>query len=249
MHDPAMQIDEYASGSSGNVSSDYVECSVIPQNYVDPDIPIEQLLHQQNCAPQMPFPRIISSPINTFQEESLEEQAFPVLYPLGRFGLGYQRDKKITDLKYFQCRLFNKDPRWRNNEVWLFWALNTFEMRKLQNEISIVSRMKKQNHQPLTAGDISHPNSDSFSQSYMFMRNIRGTAAYWKDQLLDLLARINTLGPPTFFLTLTANDMHWPELFMLIDSDLTIEGITQMTSAQKHELLRRHPLQVVMFFE
>ena len=52
----------------------------------------------------------------------------------------------------------------------------------------------------------------------MFMKNIRGTPAYWKDQLLDLLARINTLGPPTFFLTLTANDMHWPELFQLINN-------------------------------
>ena len=79
-----------------------------------------------------------------------------------------------------------------------------------------MSGIKKQNLQPLTAGDIQNPtNTDDSLQnnSYMFMKNIRGTPAYWKDQLLDLLARINTLGPPTFFLTLTANDMHWPELF------------------------------------
>ena len=128
----------------------------------------------------------------------LEEHAFPVLYPKGRFGLGYARSKSITDLKYMQSRLFNKDSRWRDNVVWLFWALNTFEMKKLQNEISILSRIKKQNNQPLTAGDLTNPSSESLNNSYMFMRNIRGTAAYWKDQLLDLLARINTLGPPTF---------------------------------------------------
>ena len=51
----------------------------------------------------------------------------------------------------------------------------------------------------------------------MFIKNIRGTAAYWKDQLFDLLAKINTLGPPTFFVTLTANDLHWPDYFTLID--------------------------------
>ena len=62
----------------------------------------------------------------------------------------------------------------------MFWALNTFEMR---NEISILSRIKKQNQQPLTAGDLSDPTSESLSRSYMFMKNIRGTAAYWKDQL------------------------------------------------------------------
>ena len=83
----------------------------------------------------------------------------------------------------------------------------------------------------------------------MFMKNIRGTAAYWKDQLLDLLARINTLGPPTFFVTLTANDLHWPEYFKLVDPNLSIEQIVQMTSSQKLALLRKHPLHAVMFFE
>ncbi len=184
-----------------------------------------------------------------FQQEQLEEHAFPVLYPKGRFGLGSTRSKQITDLKYIQSRLYNKDSRWRDNVVWLFWALNNFEMRKLQNEISILSRIKKQNSQLLTAGDLTNPTSESLSKSYMFMKNIRGTAAYWKDQLLDLLARINTLGPPTFFVTLTANDLHWPELFMLINPTLTEEAVAQMSSADRLELLRRHPLQAVMFFE
>ena len=64
-----------------------------------------------------------------------------------------------------------------------------------------------------------------------------GTPAYCKDQLLDLLAKINTLGPPTFSLTLTANDMHWPQLFQWINNNLTNEEMSQMTSCQKLELL------------
>jgi hypothetical protein len=101
-------------------SNHFNESCVIPQNYVDPDIPIEQLLQQQNTAPQLPFPRIVASPVNMFQQEQLEEHAFPVLYPKGRFGMGYERSKPITDLKYIQSRLFNKDPRWRNNIAWMF---------------------------------------------------------------------------------------------------------------------------------
>ena len=97
-----------------------------------------------------------------------------MLYPKGRFGLGHDRSKYLTDLKYMQSRLFNKDPRCR--VVWMFWALNTFEMRKLQNEISILSRIKKQTSQLLTAGDIANPSSQTLSNSYM--KNIRGTAAY-----------------------------------------------------------------------
>lgn len=136
-------------------SAEFTESCVIPQNYVDPDIPIEQLLQQQNTAPQIPFPHIASSPVNMFQQQQLEEHAFPILYPKERFGLGYDRSQHITDLKYFQSRLFNRDSRWRDKVVWVFWALNTFEMRKLQNEISILARIKKQNHQPLTAGDLA----------------------------------------------------------------------------------------------
>ena len=126
------------------------ESCMVNQNYVEPDIPIEQLLAQQNSAPQLRFPHMAAQPVNMFQEENLEEKAFPTLFPRGRYGLDYPRTKPLTDLKYFQSRLFNKDARWCNNIVWIFWALNTFEMRKLQNEISIVSRIKKQNCQPLT---------------------------------------------------------------------------------------------------
>jgi len=82
--------------------------------------------------------------------------------------------------------------------------------------------LKKKNNQLLTAGDLCHPNSESLSNSYMFMKNIRGTAAYWKDQLLDLLAKIHSLGPPTFFITLPANDCHWSEFFKLINPSLIL---------------------------
>ena len=144
----------------------FTESCVIPRNYVDPDIPVEQLLQQQNTAPQIPFPHIASPPVNKFQQEQLEEHAFLVLYPKGRFGLGHDRSKHLTDLKYMQSRLFNKYPRWRNSVVWMFWALNTFEMRKLQSEISILSRIKKQTSQLLTAGDIANPSSESLSNSH-----------------------------------------------------------------------------------
>ena len=55
-------------------------------------------------------------------------------------------------------------------------------------------------------------------QSYMFTKNIRGTAAYWKEVLHKLLAMILTLGPPHFFMTLSCNDQ-WPELKEAIQCD------------------------------
>lgn len=62
-----------------------------------------------------------------------------------------------------------------------------------------------------TAADIrrSSQASDVLENSYMFMKNIKGTIAYG---LYNLLSIVRCLGPPTIFLTLTADDNHWTKL-------------------------------------
>ncbi len=46
----------------------------------------------------------------------------------------------------------------------------------------------------------------------MFMKQIRGTSEFWKDQLLTLLSMFETHGLPTLFVTVSANDYEWPAL-------------------------------------
>ena len=48
--------------------------------------------------------------------------------------------------------------------------------------------------------------------AYRFMKNIRGSPAFWQRQLYEVLAMIRSLDIPTWFLTLSAADMHWPEI-------------------------------------
>ena len=47
-------------------------------------------------------------------------------------------------------------------------------------------------------------------QAYMILKNIRGSPAYWQHELYDVLAMLHSLGIPTWFLTLSAADLHWP---------------------------------------
>jgi hypothetical protein len=54
--------------------------------------PLNNCYGNKNAAP---FPRIASPPVNTFHQEQLEEHVFPVLYPRGRFGLGYDLSAPI----------------------------------------------------------------------------------------------------------------------------------------------------------
>ena len=69
-----------------------------------------------------------------------------------------------------------------------------------------------------TAEDVRSRNThpDILQNSYMFMKNIRGKVAYFRNALYDLLAMFRSLGPPTLFITLSADDLHWPELGMLL---------------------------------
>jgi hypothetical protein len=49
-----------------------------------------------------------------------------------------------------------------------------------------------------------------------FMKNIRGTAAYWQSARRDLFSMIGTCGPPTWFTTFSANDFGWNDLALVL---------------------------------
>ena len=48
------------------------------------------------------------------------------------------------------------------------------------------------------------------------MKNVWGSPAYWQHQLYEVLAMIKSLDILTWFLTLSAADMHWPEIIQVI---------------------------------
>ena len=101
--------------------------------------------------------------------------------------------------------------------------------------------------QQLTAGDLR-----DMSRCYGFMHNMRGTIAYWQRAKMDLLAMFRTLGPPAFFITLTADDMNWPDLLYVLAKragmDISVEYVDSMSSEQKHELLCSDPVTTARHF-
>lgn len=108
-------------------------------------------------------------------------------------------------------------------------AVNTYEKKYLSQLISVYMTVQKGNKftSPLlSASDLQSSNSSVFREnSYTFMKKIRGTAAYWKNTLLNLLAMIRNIRPPTLFLTLSLNDYHWEELAMTLQLCNRVEDI------------------------
>ena len=119
------------------------------------------------------------------------------------------------------------------------FACNYMEQQRLSSEIGIQMHTCESNNpnDKFTANDFF--NEEIRSQYYMFMKNIRGTAAYWADILANLLATVRCLGPPTLFVTLSADDNYWPELKMLLQN-ITYEEATRNSPA--NEQMRKDPL-------
>ncbi|GFR06815.1 ATP-dependent DNA helicase [Trichonephila clavata] len=44
---------------------------------------------------------------------------------------------------------------------------------------------------------------------HLYVKSLRSSAAYWRSALNELLAQIRCLGPPTYFLTFSSNDLNW----------------------------------------
>ena len=78
------------------------------------------------------------------------------------------------------------------------------------------------------------------------MKNIRGTILYFRNALNDLLAMMQILGPPTLFVTLSADDMHWPELGMLLHGQTYHDA---STNPQNFDGVRSNPLLAGIHFQ
>lgn len=61
---------------------------------------------------------------------------------------------------------------------------------------------------------------------------------------------IRTLGPPSWFLTFSCNDLHWPDMIkaLLIADNQDINEIDQLTFEIKLNLVQKYPIVVARQF-
>ena len=78
------------------------------------------------------------------------------------------------------------------------------------------------------------------------MKNIRGSPAYWQRVFYDVLAMVRQLGCPKWFISLSAADLHWPELIKLIAGErgrqLTDDDVKLLSWDEKCQILRDNPV-------
>ena len=237
---------------SDNVQSDILENASDVINEEVGATPINASISGSFTNQYAHLPIVASQPINLKQTHFGEAKSFPWLYPYGKGSLHENRPLRMTDTQYFQSRLHHRDSRWRKDLPYLMTALNLLEYERLCSSVQIyvrTCRTIRSNQsgrqippRPYSARELLNINTNSEvqSQSYMFTKSIRGTAAYWKDVLYKLLAMIQSLGPPDFFLTLSCND-NWPELqeALRLNSSTTISTVQNNPFAAANAFQRR----------
>ena len=175
--------------------------------------------HVFQCAPgEHNIPKYI------LLDTDFEVLAFPDLFPHG-YG-GYYSEggpKNLAIRKYFQQRLLNVDVRFAQNIGYLFCAQHIVDLKQIQSDANLAIRLSQGrllSGQRVTAGILCNPEALQqlvrTEQAYKFLKNIRGSPAYWQNELYDVLAMLRKLGIPTWFLTLSAADLHWPEMIQAV---------------------------------
>ena len=143
-------------------------------------------------------------------DNDFEVLAFPDLFPYG--GGGYHsanRKVKLPIRKHFQQYLLNVDGRFAQNIEYLFHAQYIADIKQIESD-AILAIMSSQGRtlggHKITVGHLQNQalleQLVRNEQAYKFLKNVRGLPAYWQDQLYDVLAMLQTLGIPTWFLTL-----------------------------------------------
>ena len=90
-------------------------------------------------------------------------------------------------------------------------------------------------------------------QAHKFLKNIRGSPVYWQHELYDVLAMLHSLGIPTWFLTLSAADLCWPEMIQAVALQLgrrlSRDDVLKMSIAQRSTYLQQNPITGVCMFQ
>ena len=197
------------------------------------------------------------TPVPIVNDEFCEELAFPHLFPSGKFGYKVERDIPLSCVKYFNQRLLNFKQNFASDADYIFFARSVVEQHHLYSSINIA--MQKLNSCSVTAGCIRQNFKESVrkfvasNNAFSFMSSVKGTPAYWKQFLYEVLAMVKQLGIPTFFLTLSCADLRWDELPHIINKlnklGLSDDDIKNLSFEDRCKYLNSNPVLIARHFQ
>ena len=202
-----------------------------------------------------------SKPIPLLTDKLFEELSNPDKFPSGKGGYAStKRDTSLTLTKYVNARLLDQDGRFARDIEYIFGMQYAVEHKQVRDTINIALRQTRGRQQlgrNLDAGMLKNPqllhNLFKKDRAYSFLKKIRGSPPYWQKMFDEVLAMIRTLGIPTWFLTLSAADMKWPEVIQSIAQQYgtiyTEDEVLALPWQMKSTWLRTNPVTAARMFQ
>ena len=122
----------------------------------------------------------------------------------------------ISDQDNFTQRIMNRDFRFANTSAFIFAAVAYIEAKQIRRNMGISFKIGTARRDD--NGDVIY----SLSDPYSVLENVKNTPKYWQKARYELIARLENLGPFTFFFTLSCADLRWPENFSALLKDVVV---------------------------
>lgn len=147
-------------------------------------------------------------------DENAEILSFPKIYGGQPRRIPDGVRLTIGDIAKSEARRYDRRATGPNKILYSYVRLRT---SRILDDIQICLRKKKRSDGcSITAGQVLNKefieNLVQHDDGFRMLKGIRSSPAFWEVQQKKARAMIRQLGPPTFFVTLSAAETKWPEL-------------------------------------
>ena len=197
--------------------------------------------------------------INWQENIFTEEMAFPALFPFGCGGYLSSNILSGSDIgfaNYCRNRIMSVDPKFRNDQNYIFFLLLVKELIEIKRSKSTYLRKaaKHPNLTKKTIKDIKKEDLNRNNNVFNVYKNLRGSSPYYQKAKNDLFATIRQHGAPTLFQTFSCAEFEWDMLCKQIyevvyNEKIDIEVIKTKDNAWKNKLVSENVVQSTLHFQ
>ncbi len=154
---------------------------------------------------------------------------FPWLFPGGIGDIKDVHKVPMSNEDWCDLLVHYFDGRFEKDKMWCFYALNYLTQKKNDNSETYFVSGKFFTDVPDSLDDLKNRISSGdlswIERINYYSQNVTGSSSYWRSQRHRVNAWIDHHieqghGPPTFFMTLSCAEYHWPDVKRLLKERL-----------------------------
>lgn len=241
-----------AANAAGDDPIEYLQCdSGAPESEVLLARQHTMLWNEENCLDIAPGQH--STPLNIIYDVYAEELSFPAIY----YGTGRQfnLDVRVTPFMIATSEIRRSDRRGVTPEHILYMAMKIMRLRVVEGIYSMFRCIRQ-------TGNITRKMlegrtflDECVDKNLAFLKSLPNSVQYWMNRKKDLFAMIRQLGKPSMFLTLSANEIHWPNLLKILHelsdafTDVSVtDPLVDLTRSMRSHLVNEDPVTCCIYF-